>query len=576
MYNYLNYLLQEKRNYKERDKVSKKSQIMNFLKGWDYKPGHSSNVFVAFKTGDYETIIPPISLGGSKYTSPQGFYCFDMNALKDDLFGKDNPIEKRFIDVGSFYGRSDFGLGYANDGGLKIKDNKMYRQLPRYLYFIKIKSTKKIISRAFNPQDIYGPFLHFLKYYGNQLIDNETKIFSLKLKMTDEESKKLYGDIKFYDTSKKNLIVISDWFKANKDKYKNVEHISYFLRYPDAKDLYSNFYYLMLSLAQDISSDNQFIRVNLMFNACGVDGFTQWSDNKYIHSDPENQTLLLNDSCILEKIKIDRAQNDFSGDINTRQKEDWVKNNDIKDGDWVKRGTKYINFKTKQDPDHIKQKKSNQMNNLRKLSEREQLIADFVNNMKIGDIIKIDKPNRNEYDYDGNIKYIIKQKNDDFFFLLKDKKQNALSIKNELKVDGVEIGNKSDVYFQPQDFINKDINDDVLFDTTLFNDGSFRYYDEYKDELNMTIDEFTDKQKIHKFRNEEEIIKEILRGLNTEYPTSDKTLDELFDNTERKSPEDLMEILDTNKKIKKYYSNNSYKTPIWTESELYGVLKKNN
>ncbi len=62
--------------------VAKK--IVNFLKKhkYEYQPGKDSRIFMSFKTGDFDTIVPKVDLGGTQYSSPQGFYCFDMNVWK--------------------------------------------------------------------------------------------------------------------------------------------------------------------------------------------------------------------------------------------------------------------------------------------------------------------------------------------------------------------------------------------------------------------------------------------------------------------------------------------------------------
>ena len=114
------FLLEAKKlEVEEGRRVGKR--VVNFLKksGFEYRgPSYDSNILINFKTGKYDSIIPPVALGGKLYQSPQGAYCFDLNAFKEKLFG-DGEISPENLDIWYIVKDTDIiselGFGYGND-----------------------------------------------------------------------------------------------------------------------------------------------------------------------------------------------------------------------------------------------------------------------------------------------------------------------------------------------------------------------------------------------------------------------------------------------------------------------------
>lgn len=296
----------EKRSLEQREKVSVSHRIVDFLNKFNYKyggVGKDSKIFVSFKTGDFETIIPSRSLGGKQYTSPQGFYCFDMNGFKQRLFG-DDEISFDSFSPGNLSKSNniiaDLGLGYGNNGNSVGSENiwDNFSGIPRYLYFVKVKDGSLILSFNSPGRKFYDPMEKLLKLYShNFLMDNESKVFDPKDKRGEELKNKSWDQLKQY-------------FKENRDKYKRgFINLSLDLMESIEKDeelLHVRFYNLLSSCCGMISDKNTFVRFNLLCKSIGVDGFTQRiGENSFIHPSPEYQTLLLTESCVEELMKID-------------------------------------------------------------------------------------------------------------------------------------------------------------------------------------------------------------------------------------------------------------------------------
>jgi hypothetical protein len=299
---FLNFL-SERRNIESRIKVTVANRIYNFLKEskYQYKPGSDSNVFTSFKTGDFETIIPSRDLGGKQYTSPQGFYCFDMNGFKERLFGEEeispdtfNPDNlKKSSDT-----IRDLGLGYGNNGNVVDNENiwDEFGGIPRYLYFVRVKPGSLILSSNSTSLKFYDPLVKLIRFYShNYLIDSKPEVFSPKDKK---------------DIGQKSIKEYKQYFEENKDKYiesfvnrlmKLINSIG-----KDEKDLHIKMYNFILSCSSLIKEEKKYVRFNIICKSIGIDGFTQRrKDVGFIHSSPEFQTLLLTESCVDELMKID-------------------------------------------------------------------------------------------------------------------------------------------------------------------------------------------------------------------------------------------------------------------------------
>ena len=305
-YNQFITFLIEKRNLSSRDKISVANRIVDFLKKYNYNfegTQKDSKIFVSFKTGDFETIVPSRSLGGNQYSSPQGFYCFDMNGFKPRLFG-DNPISPENFNENNLSQASntilDLGLGYGNNGN-KVDSENIWNEwngIPRYLYFVKVKDDSLILSNNSNALKFYDPLNKLLRLYShNFLKDSESKVFDPKDKRDNGLDKKSHLEIKAY-------------FKENKEKY-NSNFIEKLLNLfnkieKDEKDLHVIMYKFLISCCSTISRDNYYVRFTLLCKSIGIDGFTQRrGENYYIHYNPKFQTVLLTESCKEDLMKID-------------------------------------------------------------------------------------------------------------------------------------------------------------------------------------------------------------------------------------------------------------------------------
>lgn len=293
----------ERRDVESREKVSASSRICSFLKkhGFKYEgPGNDSEIFVSFKTGDFETIVPPKSLGGSQYSSPQGFYCFDMNIFKKRMFGDDEIAPENYspsnLNSAGDKAIPSLGLGYGNNGNVVDKEN-MWNGIPRYLYLVKAKPGSLILSSNSNSLKIYDPLMKLLRGYSHLF---------LKSSDADRFSKSLEKDT---GLGKKSYVEIEKHFRENSSEYKE-QFMSalrdLFSAMDKDKNTHLALYDLIMRCSGLISRSNMFVRFTLICKAIGIDGFTQRKgENSFIHPSPEQQTVLLSDGCVEDLIKID-------------------------------------------------------------------------------------------------------------------------------------------------------------------------------------------------------------------------------------------------------------------------------
>ena len=293
----------ERRDVESREKVSASSRICSFLKkhGFKYEgPGKDSKIFVSFKTGDFETIVPPKSLGGSQYSSPQGFYCFDMNIFKKRMFG-DDEIAPESYSPSNLNSAGDeaipfLGLGYGNNDNVVDEEN-MWNGIPRYLYLVKVKEGSLILSSNSNSMKFYDPLMKLLRGYSHLF---------LKSSDADRFSKSLEKDA---GLGKKSYVEIKKHFRENSSEYKPgfiPALLDVFSAMDADKKIHLALYDLIMRCSGLISRSNMFVRFTLICKAIGIDGFTQRKrENSFIHPSPEQQTVLLSDGCVEDLIKID-------------------------------------------------------------------------------------------------------------------------------------------------------------------------------------------------------------------------------------------------------------------------------
>ena len=292
----------EKRDMQSRERVTVGRRICDFLEKSGYKHQQGdSKVFVGFKTGDYESFIPPKELGGKLYQSPQGFYCYDMNGFKRRLFG-DSPVAPDnfhpfFLDVSDDI-ISSFGFGYGNHNNKVDPAGLMsgLSDIPRYLNIVRVKEDAVILTSRTGALKAQGPVMKLLRFYSHYLL---------------KESK---GD-KFDPKDRRDIgpMSIIEMEKHFKDKSSSMkedasEMVLWLVKElrSDSRDLHRKVYAFIKWMSKLISKDKMFIRFSLICRAVGIDGFTQRSDEGgFIHSDPPFQTVLLTRKCVQDKIVID-------------------------------------------------------------------------------------------------------------------------------------------------------------------------------------------------------------------------------------------------------------------------------
>lgn len=402
---YLNKYLKffEKRNLSSREKITVSRRIFDFLEKYNFNyEGYSkdSNIFISFKTGDFETIIPPRKLGGSQYSSPQGFYCFDMNGFKKRLFGDDSISVENFNPDNLSRSSNEIvslGLGYGNNNN-KVDSENIWNNLsgiPRYLYFVKVKDGSLILTSNSNSLKFYDPLRTLLRYYSHIFLkDNELKKFYPKDKRDNGLYKKSFNELKNY-------------FTENKEKY-NSNFIDGLLKMiksikKDEKNLHVIMYGFLMRCCYIISNDNIYIRFNLLCKSIGIDGFTQRrGENDYIHPNPEFQTLLLSESCVDDLMKIDLKKELRTDQYVNREKNKISQNEflkSLKSGDILYDKKYYTFYRFNNSKELIekynryninKNKESYiDVNNLSKVDLNDNDIWNFIKNIKSGDWIKI-------------------------------------------------------------------------------------------------------------------------------------------------------------------------------------------
>jgi hypothetical protein len=521
----------EKRNLEEREKVSVSHRIVNFLNKFKYEyegVKEDSKIFISFKTGDFETIIPSRSLGGSQYTSPQGLYCFDMNGFKQRLFGDDEIGFDTFSAENLKRGSNvigDLGLGFGNNGN--SVDNKniwdSFSMIPRYLYFVKVKDGSLILSSNSNALKFFDPMTKLLKLYShNFLKDNESKVFDPKDKRGEEFKNKSFDELKKY-------------FTENKDKYKTqftgnvngnplvdlMKAIS-----KDEKKLHVKFYNFLLSCCSTINDKNEFVRFTLLCKSIGVDGFTQRiEDGGYIHPSPKYQTLLLTESCVEDLMKIDlktELRTDKYVD-NEKAKQNWdefTKNLKPEDILYDKKNFKFFRFSSfdksnskvgnrevvLNDKDRINKNKNFKFNpeGLIKVDLSNNKIWKFIKTLKVGDWIKISSNQTTGSSYGSDVK---SEKKLDCL-IIQFKKLEILEDKINIEIRGKkfveDIRSTRHVNFDingehknpsfPYDISKKDT-ETPLFDPQRINPVEYKYWIDNKSELEkqgLTWDSFID------------------------------------------------------------------------------------
>ena len=402
--------LLEKRNLEEREKVSVSHRIVDFLNKYNYKYGGSdkdSQIFISFKTGDFETIIPPKSLGGKQYTSPQGFYCFDMNGFKQRLFGDDeisfdNFSAENLKKSNNIIG--DLGLGYANNGNSVDRENiwDEWSGIPRYLYFVKVKDGSLILSSNSNALKFYDPLEKLMRFYShNFLKDNESELFDPKDKRGEELKNKSWIELKKY-------------FTENKDKY-NTVFINILMDLfksidKDEKLLHVKFYNFLLSCCRIINSNNQFVRFTLLCKSIGVDGFTQRvSEDAFIHPSPKYQTLLLTESCVGDLMKIDlktELKNDRYVD-SEKAKQNWdefAKNLKPEDILYDKKNLKFYRFSSFDNINNANDRVKNIGYRVAAVDDKDRISKNFHYKLNPEGLIKIDLSNNKIWNFIKTLK----------------------------------------------------------------------------------------------------------------------------------------------------------------------------
>ena len=205
--------------------------------------------------------------------------------------------------------------------------NRMFQDMPRYLYVLKTKKDAAILNNSQNDSVADYFFVRFVNWYSNHFQKNSIMtVFDPKKKI---------------DLKLSNIQNVKDYFEKNKGNY-NDDYIKYVLNYcnkitfgnnngfnPSSNvSQFVNFYNFIGAITDIIKKESHdniiFIRMNVMFNAVGVDGFTQRkSDGLFIHK-PEYQTLLLNSHCVEDINIIDRkfgAEQEYVASMSDDEKE---------------------------------------------------------------------------------------------------------------------------------------------------------------------------------------------------------------------------------------------------------------
>jgi hypothetical protein len=395
-------LLLEKRDIKSREKLTVANRIVDFLKKYSFEHGGSgkdSEIFISFKTGDFETIIPPKSLGGKLYTSPQGFYCFDMNMFKQRLFGDEKISPENFNEDNLSRSNNiirDLGLGYSNNNNKVDSENiwNTFSSIPRYLYFVKVKSGSLILSSNSNALKFYDPLGKLLRDYSHLFLkDNDTTKFDPKDRRDNGLGKMSFKELKGY-------------FSENEEKYKK-DFVTKLKKLfndisKDEKLLHVKMYRFLMYCCKSISDENIYIRFNLLCRSIGIDGFTQRKgEDDFIHPSPEVQTLLLSEKCVEDLMKIDlktelKVDRYVSGEKGKQNFESFLKS--LKSGDvlYDKKRESFVRFEDIESfvrGYNIEGKKDLKMDpeKFTKVDLNINKIWQFIKTLKTGDWIKIQR-----------------------------------------------------------------------------------------------------------------------------------------------------------------------------------------
>lgn len=395
-------LLLEKRDIKSREKLTVANRIVDFLKKYSFEhggPGRDSEIFISFKTGDFETIIPPKSLGGKLYTSPQGFYCFDMNMFKQRLFGDEKISPENFNEDNLSRSNNiirDLGLGYGNNNNKVDSENiwNPFSSIPRYLYFVKVKSGSLILSSNSNALKFYDPLGKLLRDYSHLFLkDSDAVKFDPKDRRDNGLGKMSFKELKGY-------------FSENGEKYKK-DFVTKLVKLfndlgKDEKLLHEKMYRFLMYCCKSISDENIYIRFNLLCRSIGIDGFTQRKgENDFIHYSPEVQTLLLSEKCVEDLMKIDlktelKVDRYVSGESGKQNFESFLKS--LKSGD-VLYDKKRESFERFEDIESFvgeynrESKKDFKMDpeKFTKVDLNTNKVWQFIRTLKTGDWIKIQR-----------------------------------------------------------------------------------------------------------------------------------------------------------------------------------------
>lgn len=382
------------------------NRIVNFLKksGFEYRgPSYDSNILINFKTGKYDSIIPPVALGGKLYQSPQGAYCFDLNGFKEKLFG-DGEISPENLDIRNIVRDTDIiyelGFGYGNDERKNIKNLKGpetiglgLKEVPRYMYLYKLREGANIFSRMTNNNKYYDPIRKLITYYSHLFKkDMNNPKFSINDKKENLEIKKLAPN---------------DWinyFNKTKDGWneKFLEALMKFLNSFKGNNrdpfLHMKLYNLVMECAK-ICEGNHYLVFTVICNGIGICGFTQRRGEVFIHDRPEFQTLLVNRKCVEDYDIIDllemRTVEKATGKM---KKDEWNKFIDsLQEGDLVKNkknGTvkRFPNNDLKKIDDETLRRRGTKVprsEDYEKTNLDDDGIYQFVNKIKPGDYIKM-------------------------------------------------------------------------------------------------------------------------------------------------------------------------------------------
>lgn len=381
-------------------------RVVNFLKksGFEYRgPSYDSNILINFKTGKYDSIIPPVALGGKLYQSPQGAYCFDLNAFKEKLFG-DGEISPENLDIKNIVKDTDIiselGFGYGNDERKNIKNLKgpetiglaAFKEVPRYMYLYKLRDGANIFSRMTNTNKYYDPIKKLITYYSHLFKKDINKPkFSIDDKKENLEIKKLAP---------------SDWinyFNKTKDGWneKFWEALMNFLNSfggnkQDPK-LHLKLYHLVMECAK-ICQGNHFLVFTVICNGIGICGFTQRRGEVFIHERPEFQTLLVNRKCVEDYDIIDLLEmSSVEKATGKMKKDEWNKFIDsLQEGDLVKKKDGTVvrfpnNDLVKIDDETVRRRGTTvpSSEDYEKTNLDDDGIYQFVNKIKPGDYIKM-------------------------------------------------------------------------------------------------------------------------------------------------------------------------------------------